>query len=208
MRYLLVLLVCFYGISCQAQEPKKEKMGKIPENAKSVVLGGGCFWCLEAVYELIDGVYAVESGYTDGELKNPDYRAVCSGTTGHAEVIKITYAPDEISLKDIVDEFWKIHDPTTLNRQGNDVGSQYRSILVYENEEEKAIMEASLKKGQELWGDPIVTEIVASSTYYPAEDYHQDYYRNNPSQGYCLYVVAPKVQKFEKSTQLKVVEPK
>jgi len=164
---------------------------------EKATLGGGCFWCLEAVYENVKGVTDVVSGYAGGQTDNPDYRSVCSGTTGHAEVVQITYDPDVVSYKDLLDIFWTIHDPTTLNRQGADVGTQYRSVIFYHNDEQKRIAEASKKEAQAKFRDPIVTEIVPLTTFWPAEEYHQDYFRKNPHQGYCQAVVAPKVKKFE-----------
>ena len=182
-----------------------EKQNQLsPMNTKEIVLGGGCFWCVEAVYELIEGVVSVESGYAGGKVPNPTYREVTSGLTGHAEVVKITYDPDKISFEQLVDEFWHVHDPTTLNQQGNDKGTQYRSVIYYQNDEEKAIIDVSLLRGQQLWPNPIVTEVLPMPIYYPGEAYHQDYFRNNPSQGYCVYVVEPKVAKFKKSTTLPI----
>ncbi len=167
------------------------------QNAQAI-FGGGCFWCTEAVYKRVKGVQKVEPGYTGGNVENPSYRLVCSGTTGHAEVIRVTYDPDIISYKDLVDIFWYAHDPTTLNRQGNDIGTQYRSIILTQNGEEKRIAETSLKEAAES-GDfrkPIVTTIEMLDAFYPAEDYHFDYFANNPNQPYCQAVIAPKVQHF------------
>lgn len=158
-------------------------------------LGGGCFWCMEAVYNRIDGIEAVVSGYAGGQKKNPTYEEVCSGTTGHAEVVQIHYHPKVISYEEILDLFWQAHDPTTLNRQGADVGSQYRSIILYNSEAQAETAERSKAKAVKDFADPIVTEIVPLTDFYRAENYHQDYYRNNPHAGYCSFVIRPKLQK-------------
>lgn len=163
-------------------------------------LAGGCFWCLEAVYDLLEGVEEVVSGYMGGSVPNPTYKAVCTGTTGHAEVIQITFDPERISFRDLLDVFFTIHDPTTLNRQGNDIGTQYRSAIYYHSEEQRAIAQDTIAALtlEKLWPDPIVTEVTPVATFYLAEDYHQEYFVNNPGQGYCMFVVAPKVQKARK----------
>jgi peptide-methionine (S)-S-oxide reductase len=163
-------------------------------------LAGGCFWCLEAVYENMKGVRQVESGYTGGKNPNPSYRDVCSGTTGHAEVVRITYDPAEVSFGDLLDVFFVIHDPTTLNRQGNDVGTQYRSAVYYHSDEQKKVAEAKVAAltAAGLFDHPIVTEITPAVNFYKAEDYHQGYFRAHPEEGYCQYVVSPKVAKFRK----------
>lgn len=163
-------------------------------------LAGGCFWCLEAVYDQLRGVVSVESGYMGGKVDNPSYRAVCTGTTGHAEVVQITYNPAEVSFQDLLDVFFVIHDPTTLNRQGNDVGTQYRSAVYYHSAEQKAVAEQVIAalNAEHRWNNPIVTEVTAASKFYVAEDYHQEYFANNASQPYCQVVVAPKVAKFRK----------
>lgn len=163
---------------------------------ESAVIGGGCFWCVEAQYKMLKGVQKVVSGYAGGTVDNPTYKQVCNGDTGHAEVIRIDYDPDIITFKDIIDLFWLAHDPTTLNRQGNDVGEQYRSGIYYSNDEQKRLAEQSMKEAQKDWADPIVTEIVPLKKFYPAEDYHQEYFVKNPSAGYCRVVVSPKVAKF------------
>ncbi|MFP4329354.1 MAG: peptide-methionine (S)-S-oxide reductase MsrA [Alkalispirochaetaceae bacterium] len=162
---------------------------------QKATLGGGCFWCLEAVYKRIDGVEEVTSGYAGGEVKDPTYREVCTGRTGHAEVVEITFDPEKISYEQILDLFWEAHDPTTLNRQGADVGTQYRSAIFYHNPEQKEIALQSKEKAQEQFKDPIVTEITELETFYPAEDYHQDYFDLNPDAGYCRVIIAPKLQK-------------
>jgi len=169
------------------------------KNYEKATLGGGCFWCLEAVFENVKGVEDVISGYAGGHINNPTYEAVCSGTTGHAEVVQITYDPTIISFKDILEIFWKIHDPTTLNRQGADIGTQYRSVIFFHNEKQKEIAEESKAEAQKNFTSPIVTEISPLQTFWKAEDYHQNYFKNNPNQGYCQVVVAPKVEKFQKT---------
>ena len=160
-------------------------------------LGGGCFWCLEAVFEETRGVIDVVSGYTGGELKNPSYDQVSSGTTGHAEVVQITFDPAIISYEALLKIFWLIHDPTTLNRQGNDVGSQYRSANFYHDAKQKETAEASLKEFSSKFTKPIVTEIKPLEVFYKAEAYHQGYFKKNPNQGYCMFVVSPKVEHFK-----------
>lgn len=167
---------------------------------QKATFGSGCFWCTEAVFEELNGVHSVVSGYAGGNVVNPSYEAVCSGKTGHAEVTQITYDPKIISFDELLEVFWKTHDPTTLNRQGNDIGTQYRSAIFYHNEEQKNLAEkykAELDKSG-AWDNPIVTEISPLKNYFPAEDYHQEYYANNPNQGYCAFVIAPKLEKFKK----------
>lgn len=167
---------------------------------KKATLGAGCFWCVEAVFQQLEGVETVISGYTGGKIKNPTYREVCSGLTGHAEVAQITYDPQVISFEDILEVFWKTHDPTTLNKQGADVGTQYRSAIFYHDDEQKRIAEM-FKKELDRSGafeKPIVTEISPLEDFYPAEDYHQNYFNQNPEQPYCQYVVKPKVEKVKR----------
>jgi len=161
-------------------------------------LGGGCFWCLEAVYSQLRGVSQAVSGYSGGHVQNPTYEQICSKTTGHAEVVQVTYEDTEVTFGDLLDIFFTIHDPTTLNRQGNDVGPQYRSAIFYHDEEQKRIAQEKIQEFSALWSDPIVTEITALDQFYPAENYHQNYFVNNPYQPYCQVVVAPKVAKFRK----------
>ena len=166
----------------------------------TALFGAGCFWCVEAMFQRLDGVVKVESGYAGGHALNPTYKEVCTGTTGHAEVCRITFDPKEISYETLLSIFWQTHDPTTLNRQGNDVGTQYRSSIFYYNDVQKQLAE---KYKTELnasgaFSSPIVTEIIAVSNYYPAEDYHQNYYNQNSEQSYCQFVIAPKVEKLEK----------
>lgn len=163
-------------------------------------LGGGCFWCVEAVFEQLRGVEKVVSGYTGGRTENPTYKQVCGGATGHAEVIQVTFDPSKVSYREILDVFFASHDPTTLNRQGADVGTQYRSAIFYHSPEQKQIAETRIKELNEekLFPQPIVTEVTPAATFYPAEDYHQGYYRDNPYQGYCQAVISPKLAKFRK----------
>lgn len=161
-------------------------------------IGGGCFWCLEACFELLPGVKAVTSGYAGGTNENPTYRQVCEGVTDHAEVVQIEYDPAVTSFERLLDTFWQIHDPTTLNRQGNDVGTQYRSIILYHNDAQRTAAEKSMKEAQKELSRPIVTQVEPLKKFWPAEAYHQDYFRNNPNQGYCQMVVRPKVEKVEK----------
>ncbi len=159
--------------------------------------GAGCFWCVEAVFEELRGVVRVESGYSGGSVPNPAYREVCSGTTGHAEVCQVHFDPTQISYAEILEVFWMTHDPTTLNRQGADAGTQYRSSIFYHSDEQRRIAEQSKAQvAPELWDDPIVTEITPFDRFYPAEDYHQDYYRLNRAEPYCVMVIAPKLKKF------------
>lgn len=159
-------------------------------------LAGGCFWCLEAVYLEMEGVTKVESGYMGGEVENPTYEQVCGGRTGHAEVVQVTFDPGITTYRDLLEVFFTIHDPTTLNRQGNDVGSQYRSAIFYHSEEQRQIASQVMQEMAGVWDDPIVTKLEPASRFCVAEGYHQDYYRRNSSQPYCLFVVRPKVQKF------------
>lgn len=165
-----------------------------------ITLGGGCFWCLEAVYDDLKGVVSVESGYMGGDLKNPTYADVCSGTSGHAEVVQIRFDPAAVSLREVLDVFFVIHDPTTRNYQGNDYGPQYRSAIFYHSPGQKATAEQAIAKldADGLWDKPIVTEITAASTFYIAEREHQEYFQRNPYQPYCMMVVQPKVAKFRK----------
>jgi peptide-methionine (S)-S-oxide reductase len=165
------------------------------------VLGGGCFWCLEAIYDRLAGVTAVESGYMGGRVENPTYQQVCGGNSGHVEVIRVTFEPQQISFADLLEVFFATHDPTTLNRQGNDVGDQYRSVIFYESEEQKKEAEKAIAElnAKHVWPNPIVTAVEPAQRFYVAEDYHQTYYANNASQPYCQLVVGPKVKKFEKA---------
>jgi peptide-methionine (S)-S-oxide reductase len=169
-----------------------------PQGKEVVTLGGGCFWCIEAIFEELHGVEQVESGYSGGRADDPTYEQVCAGTTGHAEVVQVTFDPKIISLKEILEVFFTVHDPTTLNRQGADVGTQYRSMIFYRSEEQKTLAEQAIREIQKakLWKAPIVTEIVPFKAFYKAEDYHQEYYKKNPGQAYCRIVIEPKIKKF------------
>lgn len=162
----------------------------------TAILGGGCFWCTEAVYKQVKGVTAVESGYCGGQVDNPTYEQICTGTTGHAEVVKLTYDPDVISYRELLEIFFTIHDPTTPNRQGNDVGTQYRSVIFYELPEQLDTARHVIAEMALVWDAPIVTELSPLPKYFPAEPYHQNYFENHPLQGYCAFVVEPKVEKF------------
>lgn len=161
-------------------------------------LGGGCFWCLDAVYRKVSGVISVICGYAGGITVNPTYEEVCKGNTGHAEVVQIKYNPEILSYEEILNIFWKIHDPTTLNRQGADVGTQYRSIILYHNENQKEIALRSKEENQKFFSNPIVTEIQPYKVFYPAEEYHQNFYNKNPHYPYCIYVIEPKLNKLNK----------
>ncbi len=174
--------------------------GTVNPEQETATLGGGCFWCLEAVYEQLRGVEKVVSGYAGGDVPNPTYRQVCGGDTGHAEVVQVTFDPAQISYRDVLDIFFASHDPTTLNRQGADVGTQYRSAIFYHSPEQKAEAERAIAEQNAAggWGAPVVTQVAPLPTFYPAEDYHQGYYRANPGQGYCQVVVGPKVAKVRK----------
>ena len=169
-------------------------------NHQIATLAGGCFWCLEAVFDELNGVISVESGYSGGHVEEPSYQAVCTGITGHAEVVQVTFDSSLLSYRDLLTVFFTVHDPTTLNRQGADVGTQYRSVIFYHNEAQRADAEAVIRELTEsrLWPNPIVTEVTKFEKFYMAEDYHQEYFANNPYQPYCMAVVAPKVVKFRK----------
>jgi peptide-methionine (S)-S-oxide reductase len=184
----LVMSLATAAAAAESSSPKTEE----------IVLGGGCFWCTEGCYLIVPGVTKVVSGYAGGHVENPTYEQICTKKTGHAEVIKITYDPAKISGKDILDLFWYVHDPTTYHRQGNDEGPQYRSIIMYANDEQKALAEASVKEHAKEFDAPITTEIVPLTKFYPAEDYHQDFANKNPNQGYVCAIVKPKVEKLKK----------
>ncbi|MGZ4116909.1 MAG: peptide-methionine (S)-S-oxide reductase MsrA [Bacteroidia bacterium] len=212
MKKLTLLIIFAYSnsffVSC-AQQPTDYKNNKnsIPEttiksNSKmdTATFGAGCFWCVEAQFQLLDGVISVTSGFSGGTVKNPSYREVCTGTTGHAEVCQIVYDPAKISYDELLAAFWQTHDPTQLNRQGNDMGTQYRSVIFYHNEKQKELAEKYKKElnASGAWDKPIVTEISPAGPFYKAEDYHQNYYNGNGEQPYCQYVIQPKVEKFKK----------
>lgn len=195
---LVILLSTFAGSrldSAWAQTSTESKF----ESMQRITLGAGCFWCVEAVFDQLQGVQSVQSGYMGGTIKNPAYREVCTGRTGHAEVVQITFDPDAISIATILDVFFTVHDPTTLNRQGADVGSQYRSAIFFHESEQRQAAVESKNRAQGLWKDPIVTEIAEASVFYKAEDYHQSYYELNGEAPYCRAVIQPKMEKFQKT---------
>ena len=175
-------------------------MSEDVQEKEVATLAGGCFWCLEAVYDQLRGVTDVVSGYAGGRVRNPSYQDVCAGTTGHAEVVQVTFDPAEVSFREILQVFFTVHDPTTLNRQGADVGTQYRSAIFYHSPEQKTTAELVIREidAAKIWPAPIVTQVTPFETFYPAEDYHQEYFARNPTQGYCSFVIAPKVAKFRK----------
>ena len=180
----------------QGKEVSEKAMAENKKEGNEVAyFGGGCFWCVEAVYEKLDGIESAVSGYAGGTTDNPTYEEVSRGNTGHAEVVRIEFNPGVISYDEMLDMFWKAHDPTTLNRQGADVGTQYRSIILYEHEEQRQQAEKSKQEASKGFDNPIVTEILPLQVFYPAEDYHQDFFENNPNYGYCRIVIAPKLKK-------------
>ena len=189
----LALLLSLFGFSFSAMTAANTP----PAKTESIVLGGGCFWCTDAAYKLLPGVTHVTAGYAGGSTRNPTYEEVCSETTGHAEVVKVDFDPSVVSLASVIDYFWSIHNPTQVGGQGADMGSSYRSIILYANAEQKAAAEASRTEAQKIFRDPITTEIVPLVKFWPAEDYHQDYFAKNPNEGYCRMVIAPKVQKLK-----------
>ncbi len=202
--YIITIIFCinysYANINKKDNLPMNQE--SMPDvRTDTITLGAGCFWCVETIYEQLRGVLSVESGYSGGTTVNPTYREVCTGETGHAEVCQIAYDPETIHFEDILDIFWSIHDPTTLNRQGADVGTQYRSVIFYNSEEQQKIAEESKRKLNEsgAFKQPIVTEIVPLVKFYKAEDYHQDYFKNNPEVPYCNVVISPKVEKFRKA---------
>lgn len=204
-RFFLALLLLLPTLaSCEPQktmtdsDKKPATLPAVPAGAEVVTLGTGCFWCTEAAYSQIDGVLSATSGYTGGTLKDPTYEQVCSGDGGHAEAVRVVFDPKVISFEKVLAWFWKMHDPTTLNRQGNDVGTQYRSAIFYQNDAQKKIAEASKMAAQEDFKDPIVTEITKAGEFYPAEGYHQNYYKENKSKNpYCRFVIEPKLKKLK-----------
>lgn len=201
--YLFCFVLSFFGLACEAQKKDKKQSIAMTSNVNTdtATFGAGCFWCVEAVFQRLEGVLHVESGYAGGHVKNPTYEQVCNKNTGHAEVCQIIYDPAKITYDELLEVFWKTHDPTTLNRQGNDVGPQYRSVIFYHNEQQKQLAEKykAALEAEKVFDKPIVTEIVPlNGNYYKAEAYHQNYYNNNPYQGYCAFVIAPKVEKLQK----------
>jgi peptide-methionine (S)-S-oxide reductase len=199
---LLAGIPTLFTTTMNAEDTKKKEAAKDETAAwghtEKATLGGGCFWCTEAVFERFEGVKTVISGYSGGRIPNPTYKQICTGDTGHAEVIQIEFDPAKITYAQILEIFWVAHDPTTLNRQGADTGTQYRSTIMYHSEAQKKTAEESKKKAQANFKSPIVTEIVPISIFYKAEDYHQDYFKNNPNQPYCTAVIGPKLRSLEK----------
>jgi peptide-methionine (S)-S-oxide reductase len=197
--YLSIITLLFiYLIPVSSMDIKHKTDMK--ENYEVATFGGGCFWCTEAIFERVRGVINVESGYSGGHTVNPDYRMVSSGSTGHAEVVQVTFDPEVVSFLELLEIFFKTHDPTTLNRQGADVGTQYRSIVLYHTEQQRELTLRTIKllDSEGIWKDPIVTAVEPFESFYPAEAYHQEYYENNPNQGYCRLVINPKLSKLEK----------
>lgn len=194
-RRFVVLSLLFSGLCIQSSAQSKSK----PANMEIATLGGGCFWCTEAIYKELKGVFSVTSGYSGGDVVNPSYREVCTGRTGHAEVIEIEFDPAVISFSDLLEVFFATHDPTTLNRQGGDVGTQYRSVIFYHNREQKETAESIIDRlnHDQVFGKPVITEVTEWKNFFAAEDYHQDYFENNPEQSYCQAVIVPKINKFK-----------
>jgi peptide-methionine (S)-S-oxide reductase len=204
MKHLILTILTILPMlaSCETETKtvpdQAAKMPEIPEGAETATLGAGCYWCIEAAYRQLDGVYSAVSGFTGGTIENPTYAQVCDGTTGHAEVVQVVFDPKKISYEKILSWFWELHDPTTLNRQGNDVGTQYRSAIFYHSEAQKKTAEASKAAAAPDFKDPIVTEIVAAKTFYPAPQDHQNYYFDNKSKNpYCRFVIEPKLKKLK-----------
>jgi peptide-methionine (S)-S-oxide reductase len=203
--FLLASLLFFGQCQSQQKEPNKQASKTLSSNSSMsnkalITFGAGCFWCVEAVFQRIEGVHKVTSGYMGGSVANPTYKQICTGLTGHAEVCQLEYDPQVVSFEELLKVFFGTHDPTTLNRQGNDVGTQYRSAIFYHTPEQQRIADNFKKtlNAENVFGKPVVTEITAASTFYVAEDYHQNYYNENSSQGYCTYVIKPKLDKLEK----------
>ncbi|MBN2275095.1 MAG: peptide-methionine (S)-S-oxide reductase MsrA [Bacteroidales bacterium] len=200
--FLLITVFYFHNACSRERDNSSQDQNNTAMNTSydTATFGSGCYWCTEAIFQRLEGVISVESGFSGGHVKNPTYKEVCTGTTGHAEVCRITYNPSVIDYIELLEVFWKTHDPTTLNRQGNDVGTQYRSVIFYHNQRQKDIaleMKGKLSVAH-IWEDPIVTEISPFEAFYKAQDYHQDYYNQNKSQAYCRFVITPKIEKFEK----------
>lgn len=200
---LLLLVVMGFSLqssSCSVKEKQKEQHMSATENLDTATLAGGCFWCIEAIFQQVDGVVTAKSGYMGGGIANPTYREVCSGLTGHAEVVQIIYDPQKVSFAKLLEVFFTVHNPTSLNRQGADIGTQYRSAIFYHSEEQKSVAETVIAKldNSGTWSDPIVTEVTAAQPFYVAEDYHQNYFNDNKRQPYCQVVILPKMEKFQK----------
>lgn len=206
---LFQLFSCAQPMKNESSSSSQVQSAPVPvEHLDTATVGGGCFWCTEAQYQLLDGVVSVSSGYSGGHIKNPAYREVCNGTTGHAEVVQVVYDTRKLSYGDILEAFWTSHDPTQLNRQGNDIGTQYRSVIFYHTAAQKETAEGLKKKLDEsgAYDTPVVTEIAPFTVFYKAEDYHQNYFNQNGDEPYCRFVVAPKVDKFRKVFKDKLVK--
>ena len=206
MKKILTALSLVTGLFSCAEQPNTAKIKSMDNNTTinvktdTATFGTGCFWCTEAIFQQVEGVIKVTSGYSGGSVENPTYKDVCTGTTGHAECLNVLYDPAKVTFDDLLEIFWQVHDPTTLNRQGNDVGTQYRSAIFYHNDEQKAKAEkykVELDKSG-AWDNPVVTTLEPFTKFYAAEDYHQNYYNDNKEQGYCQFVIRPKVEKFQK----------
>jgi peptide-methionine (S)-S-oxide reductase len=215
--YLIPLFLAACSISCNGpvsnhrpdQNPTSDMEKKSHMTYDTATFGNGCFWCTEAVFESLNGVQSAVSGYSGGQTPDPDYKQVCTGSTGHAEVIQVTFDPAVISFEELLEVFWSTHDPTTLNRQGNDVGTQYRSVIFYHSDTQKQIAESFKKDLNEkkVFPDPIVTEVAPFAKFYPAENYHQQYFELNGNEPYCTYVIRPKLDKFRKAFHEKLKQP-
>jgi peptide-methionine (S)-S-oxide reductase len=206
MKKIIIAFFATFLLNVAWSQKQIKPMPKSSEELQLATFGSGCFWCTEAFFLKVNGVESVTSGYSGGKVKNPTYREVCTGSTGHAEVIQLTYDPKKVSFDELLEVFWNTHDPTTLNRQGADEGTQYRSVVFYHSEEQKKLAEEYKKQleASRVYKSPIVTEITPITVFYKAEDYHQDYYALNPNQGYCQYVIRPKVEKFKKQFAAKL----
>lgn len=206
MKKMTIAFLATFLLTVAWSQKQIKPMPKSSEELQLATFGSGCFWCTEAFFLKVNGVESVASGYSGGKVKNPTYREVCTGSTGHAEVIQVTFDPKKVSFEELLEVFWNTHDPTTLNRQGADEGTQYRSVVFYHNEEQKRLAEQYKKQLEtsQVYKNPIVTEISPYTVFYKAEDYHQDYYALNPNQGYCQYVIRPKVEKFKKQFAAKL----
>ncbi len=200
IKFLVPIVLAVLIAKSTISQEKQSFKNMTDKNVEVTTLGAGCFWCVEALYSKLDGVIKVESGYSGGTVKNPSYREVCEGNTGHAEVIQVTFNPSKVTFAQILEVFFKTHDPTTLNRQGADIGTQYRSVIFYHSDKQKKTAEEIKQKLNDagIWNDPIVTAIDPFIVFFKAEDYHQDYYSNNKNQPYCRMVITPKIEKFEK----------
>ena len=204
-RFALSLLLLIPALAaCQPEkvmnpaEKHAAKLPVVPAGAETITLGAGCFWCIEAAYRQFEGVYSATSGYMGGTVKSPTYEDICAGNSGHAEVVQVVFDPKKISGEKVLSWFWKLHDPTTLNRQGNDVGDQYRSVIFYHSAEQKKVAEASKAEAKAQFEDPIVTAITPATEFYPAENYHQNYYQQNKSKNpYCRFIIEPKLKKLK-----------